>query len=74
MNALYIATYDSPHFTFEAYSHSQALAGNLLMAALEEPARQYHLALDWYVEEWIHIDCRQLGIAYRDREEIANNY
>lgn len=67
---IYRATFESRHFTFEAYAESVLDAESALIEVLNKHGKQYSLASNWYEKTEIEISGFYLGVGYRDRESI----
>ena len=71
---MWIATYETRHFSSEAYGATEDEARSALTAGLKAHAAEYGATADWLeealsAEEW---ECRlvEAGRCYRDREAM----
>jgi len=67
---MFIATYESRHFSFIAAGSSIPHAIEVMMATLSKHAATYQLKSDWYYTEDIMVKEMKPGDGYRDFSKI----
>lgn len=67
---IYRALYDSRNFTFEGFGKTENQAREALQQALDLHTLQYDCDPDWYYPSSIDIYKYELGVPYRDGEEV----
>ena len=67
---MYIAKFQSPNFSFEAYGNSKDQAIDSIKKGLDIHTKQYDLDHDWWHkwQEDIYVIHVKVGQAYRDNE------
>ena len=79
---LYLATFESAHFRFQAIGDTEVAANVALMTGLAEHAVQYKIPTDWYLDgrssteffaEDVYTVVVSLGGCLRDGQAITNH-
>jgi len=73
VKSIYFAYYDSRNFRFEAFGTTETEARTALLNGLKQHAYEYVSRIEdphWWFDEDIVVECRKMGICYRDREEL----
>jgi hypothetical protein len=69
---LFIARYESRHFSFEAIEETREGAMETLAKGLQMHGMQYGCDASWFNPDDIEIHERIVGLSYRDGSEIQN--
>ena len=70
MQLVYLAKYDSRHFSFNAISKTREGAIQSITKGLDEHTTEYDCDPDWYDRDDIEVVELELDMAYRDFEEL----
>lgn len=70
MKTIYLAWYDSRHFSFDAVGVDEKSAVQALIDGLNKHTIQYNCEPDWWDMEGIEVREMALGVCYRDKDTL----
>lgn len=67
---MWLASYESPNFTFDALAPDPEDAKAALIRGLAAHAQQHRLRADWFTLDDVQLRNMAEGVCYRDREPM----